>query len=208
MYEMICYRFNNVFYNFNMPMFSMIFSFLNMLICAIRVNIFNVYIVHMKRLGDMQRYFSLTAGYMPFYLNSILFRIFSLTFLTIFLDYWMFVIIITMFFSNLLFGYLARNNIEYKNKKLKKRYSSLRRKKGKTGLSSKFHNSPDEDVPVWLNSFLGVFIPCCSTLGPLPDLMEELSIEEQEEVYKAHSVVQKQVIKRQGHCSDLCTSMI
>ena len=185
-----------------MPMFSMFFSFINILTCAMKINIFNVYIVQIRKLDDLKRFFTLSLGYFPFFLHSILFRVFSYVVIVIFLFTWSWIPLAVIFFSNLVIGYAFLSDIHY-DKSIKDRYKSMTTKNQGHGIWKKIQASPDEDAPVWLNSFLGLFIPSCYIMGALPSVLDKLSPEERVKVFKEQSRFQKKIISLQAVVANL-----
>ena len=145
----------------------------------------------------MKRFLTLSAGYFPFFLHSIMFRIFSYVVIVIFLNRWSFIPLVSIFLCNLLIGYAFLGDIHY-DKSIKDRYKSMQNTKDTGhGIWKKIQASPDEDAPVWLNSFLGLFIPSCYMMGALPSMLDKLTPRERVDVYKEQSRFQKKVIAYQ-----------
>ena len=162
-----------------------------------KINIFNVYIVQLRKLVDLKRYATLVLGYLPFYLQSIIFRIFSFTFIMIYLSYWCTIPLAVIFLSNLFIGYIFIRDIQY-DQSIKDRYKSMNKLNvEERGMAKKIRSTPGEDSPVWLNSFLGMFIPSCYIMGPLPELLDKLSADQKRKIFKEQSRFQKKIIKYQ-----------
>lgn len=193
----LMFRFENVFATFNIPMFSMAFSFVNILFCSTKVNIFNVYIVQLRRLADLKLYVSLCVGYLPFFLHSIMFRVFAFTFLLIYLSQWSAIPLLAIFFSNLIIGYIFKGESQFE-RLINDKYKLYNTKNPNSiGLEQKLLSNPGEDTPIWLNSFLGMFVPSCSMMGVLPEIMDQLDEEQKSRVLSEQSRSQKKILRYQ-----------
>ena len=175
-------------------MLSMLFSFLNMLTCAAKINIFNVFIVQIRSLDDFKRYAGLSAGYMPMFLHSILYRSLAYSIFAVFLSFWAFIPMGFILFSNVCIGYIFYGNTALEGH-LRKAHKNFVAKNTKRGLANA-HQSLG-NTPVWLNSFLGLFIPSCFSTGPSPGFVDSLSPEDHKEVLKQQAKHQKTVLKYQ-----------
>ena len=158
------------------PAVTLVFSIMDMMKCAVMINIFNVYIGQLESSSGFKYYANLAAGHLPFFLHSICLRVFAFAFFMIYLNeriFW--VPIILIWLSNLLIG--KRLGLDFHNinenifagyitpkpRLPKKTRSAIKRiesmERGKTSLP-KFEKK--NDSPIWLNSFLSIFVPSCS----------------------------------------------
>ena len=87
------------------PAVTLVFSIMDMMKCAVMINIFNVYIGQLESSSGFKYYANLAAGPLPFFLHSICLRVFAFAFFMIYLNeriFW--VPIILIWLSNLLIG--------------------------------------------------------------------------------------------------------
>ena len=210
-------RFGNSF-NFitAIPVVSMIFSFLNILSSSITINIFNVYIGQFKSKKSFFRYINLIGGYLPFFLNAVLFRITSWTFLFIFLDTKIFILVLLIWLNNILIGYITQGlhvvpkKISGQLKRAKSTYRLNVAHEPKIVNKTREKRDP-EDTPVWLNSFLSLFVPTCymKTVDPaIFEITEDMSTQEEEKTrklekafFKSEKEFQRRVLKYQAMTS-------
>ena len=68
------------------PSISLAFSVIDMIKCAIMINIFNVYIGQVDCSKTFKYYVNLAAGHLPFFIHAILLRVFSYAFFIIYLN--------------------------------------------------------------------------------------------------------------------------
>ncbi len=190
----ICFSYGNEVPELDIPILSMFFSFLNMMTCAAKVNIFNVFIVQIRKVEDLKRYTSISCGYMPIFLHSILYRVAAYAFFGVFLFYYAFIPICFILLCNICIGYIfyGQTALEGHVRKLHNTFVKTHQKKGLANAHQSLGNTP-----VWLNSFLGLFIPSCFSTGPLPEFVDSLTPNEYKKVLKQQAKHQKSVLKYQ-----------
>ena len=66
---------DNEFYFYSIPMWTLIFSVIDILKCTVLTNIFNVYIGKISSWAIFKKYVNLIFGQLPFFLHAILFRV-------------------------------------------------------------------------------------------------------------------------------------
>ena len=165
-----------------------------MLTCASKVNIFNVFIVQIRKVEDFKRYASISAGYMPMFLHSILYRVAAYAFFGVFLFYYAFIPIGFILLCNICIGYIfyGQTALEGHVRKMHNKFVNDHQKKGLANAHQSLGNTP-----VWLNSFLGLFIPSCFSTGPLPEFVDSLTPNDYKKVLKQQAKHQKSVLKYQ-----------
>merc|ERR1711936_467134 len=88
--------------NFTIPMITLAFSIIDMIKCAIMINIFNVYIGQITNARTFKFYCSLSFGHLPFFVHSIFLRVFAYAFFFVYLNekaFW--VPLVLIWFCNL-----------------------------------------------------------------------------------------------------------
>ena len=144
--------------NFQIPAASIFFTIIDIIKCAIMVNIFNVYIGQVDSMKTFKYYANLAAGHLPFFIHSICLRLLAYSYFSIYLnEIYCWVPVFLIWLSNLIIGYLTpKPPLQSTTKAALQRVESIER--GKTSIP-RFEKS--DDAPIWLNSFLSVFIPSC-----------------------------------------------
>ena len=91
--------------NFDIPMASIFFTAIDMIKCALMVNIFNVYIGQVNSFKTFKSYVNLAAGHLPFFVHSALLRVLAFAYFFVYLnEYFFFVPIFLIWLSNLIIG--------------------------------------------------------------------------------------------------------
>ena len=152
---------DNEFYFYSIPMWTLIFSVIDILKCTVLTNIFNVYIGKISSWAIFKKYVNLIFGQLPFFLHAILFRVLAYSFLVLYLNNIAIVPIFCIWLSNLVIGYAMASNKQARN--------DLR------GIQSHVHNTANvprlegsrrailqNSTPIWLNSFFSIMVPTCS----------------------------------------------
>ena len=200
------------------PIISMGFSILSIMVSVIQINILNVYVENLNSWDSVKKAVNLSAGHFPFFLSTCLFRMFSMAFVLLFLNYHSIVPFAFIFFGNIFIGYGTYGSYKVPRKKIQ-RALSLKRKqtdenhpvlKKKYTMGKKEADTTDgrnEDsakrqkkkqqinTPVWLNAFLSMFVPCCyvhSVDGAILEVMEQ---KYRNQVKEAEKAFQKRVIQ-------------
>jgi len=158
-------RFENQIPLLSIPMWTLFFSIIDIMSCSIQINIFNVYIGQLRNIKSAKRYMNLVGGHFPFFFHAICFRVITFAFLMIYLDVLATVPLILIWLSNIIIGYatVAKHKIPRTIRpKLKRMQSQARQKANLPKISSKEkQKKTNENTPVWLNSFLSIFVPSC-----------------------------------------------
>ena len=97
--------------NFHIPAASIFFTAIDMIKCALMVNIFNVYIGQVGRLSTFKYYINLAAGHLPFFVHSICLRVLAYAFFAVYLNAYCLVPVFLIWLSNLLIGNSEVHNI-------------------------------------------------------------------------------------------------
>ena len=198
----------------------MIFSFFNILTSAIQINIFIVYIGQFRNLESVRRFGDLALGHLPFFIHSVLSRIVAIAFMFVYLDLWGFIPLVAIFAANLIIGYLKLGNqrfsadvSRYLRRRVKSRLfpsaadesavdgkDSAAAALGRKGSVSSYQlraNTDNKDVPVWLNSFLGVFVPACYMAAVDPRILNAADPVIRARVHRQQATFQKSLIRYQ-----------
>jgi hypothetical protein len=189
-------------------MLSMIFSFFNILTSAIQINIFIVYIGQFRTLASIRRFVDLALGHLPFFVHSVLSRVVAISFLFVYLDLWGFIPLAAIFAANLLIGYLKFGDQRFSadvRHHLRQRAKSRLFKEGmRDGSDTSTSevilaraNTANSDVPIWLNSFLGVFVPACYMAAVDPRILNAADPEIRAKVGRQQAAFQKSLIRYQ-----------
>ena len=138
------------------PLWTIVFSFAELLKCTIQMSISNIV--------PFKKYVYCATVYFPFFVHSICFRALTLAFLFIYLEKMAIIPIFLIWLSNIIIGYgtLAKYPIP---PKVERRLKSVQLYKSLNSESSAIHgkvpNTNTDNIPVWLNSFLSIFVPTC-----------------------------------------------
>ena len=98
--------------NFHIPAASVFFTALDMVKCALMVNIFNVYIGQVDCLKTFKYYINLATGHTPFFVHSICLRVLAFAFFAVYLnEIYCMVPVFLIWLSNLLIGNSEIQNI-------------------------------------------------------------------------------------------------
>ena len=197
----------------SIPMLSLMFSFFNILTSAIQINIFIVYIGQFRTLESIRRFVDLALGHLPFFIHSVLSRILAISIIFVYLDLWGFIPLAAIFAANLLIGYLKLGDQRFSadvRHHLRRRVKSRLLKEGNynadvpTGSMKDKNldhqlraNTANSDVPVWLNSFLGVFVPACYMAAVDPRVLNAADPAIRAEVGRQQATFQKSLIRYQ-----------
>ena len=141
------------------PAVTLIFSMIDMIKCSLMINIFNVYIGQLNCSDGFKYYVNLAAGHLPFFLHSICLRVFAFAFFIIYLNEINICIpLILIWVSNLIIGYMtSKPRLSKRTRAALKKIEDIER--GKTSIPE---FEKEKDAPIWLNSFLSIFVPSCS----------------------------------------------
>lgn len=74
-YSQVTLSFNNQLPLTNIPMWTLMFSIVDILKCSLMTNVFNVYIGHISNMKDIKKYINLIGGHLPFLVDGVLFGI-------------------------------------------------------------------------------------------------------------------------------------
>ena len=139
------------------PAVTLIFSMIDMIKCSLMINIFNVYIGQLHCSDSFKYYVNLAAGHLPFFLHSICLRVFAFAFFIIYLNEYACIPMILIWFFNLIIGYItSKPRLSSRTRAALKKIEDIER--GKTSIPEE----KEKDAPIWLNSFLSIFVPSCS----------------------------------------------
>ena len=98
--------------NIDIPTASILFTAVDMIKCALMVNIFNVYIGQVDCLKRFKYYINLATGHTPFFVHSICLRVLAFAFFAIYLnEKFSLVPVFLIWLSNLLIGNSEIQNI-------------------------------------------------------------------------------------------------
>ena len=138
-------RFDNQIPFFSIPLWTLCFSIVDILGCAIQVNRFNVYIGQLRNFKSAKRYLNLVGGHFPFFFHAICFRVITFAFLCIYLDTKAIIPLFLIWMTNIIIGYatVGKHKIPKNIRPKLKGMQSLARQKA------------------WLYSFLSIFVPSC-----------------------------------------------
>ena len=98
--------------NFHIPAASIFFTAIDMIKCALMVNIFNVYIGQVDSLKTFKYYINMASGHIPFFAHSICLRVLAYAFFAVYLNESCLVPVFFIWLSNLLIGNSEIDNIE------------------------------------------------------------------------------------------------
>eukprot|EP00092_Neocalanus_flemingeri_P020996 GFUD01022750.1.p1 GENE.GFUD01022750.1~~GFUD01022750.1.p1 ORF type:complete len:1002 (-),score=189.68 GFUD01022750.1:50-3055(-) len=208
-------RFENQIPFFSIPMWTLCFSIVDILGCAIQINLFNVYIGTLRNVKSFKRYMNLVGGHFPFFFHAVCFRVITFAFLFIYLDTKAVIPLFIIWLSNIIIGYatVGKHKIPKQIRpKLKRMISLARQKANLPKITSEVQKKKNnENTPVWLNSFLSIFVPSCFVHIADPGLFADTSgltdkqKEEHEQVKKQffdhEKSFQQKVIKYQVQTS-------
>jgi len=203
---------NSITFLAQIPVLTFIFSVTNILSSAFTINLFNVYVGQFKDKTSFHRYFNLIGGHFPFFLLQICFRITSFTLLLIYFDLWAMGFLTAMWFCNLIIGYVSSTmhvipKVVKKGLQRAKSVARLQAGEDKMKIKGKAEKRNAEDTPIWLNSFLSLFVPSCymRTVDPaifnidnnLTDQKKEEQRELRKQFFEAEKIFQRKVIRLQ-----------
>ena len=196
----------NEFTFYSIPLWTLIFSIIDILKCTVLTNIFNVYIGKISSWAIFKKYVNLIFGQMPFYLHAILFRVLAYSFLVVYLNYWAIVPIFLVWLSNLVIGYAMASNKQAKKdiSKIKKRLIKMKsiahRKEGipRVETGTKSNAILQSSTPIWLNSFFSIMVPTCSVnlIDPYLVHSNEDNEQLQKQFYKFNKNYQKMAMRK------------
>ena len=177
---------NDISFIANIPVLTFIFSITNILSSAFTINLFNVYVGQFKDKDSFKRYFNLIGGHLPFFLLQISFRITSFTLILVYLDTWAAAFLIAMWLCNLIIGYVtsaAHNLGSEMRTRLQRARSVARLEANQPKIEVKGAERDTQDTPIWLNSFLSLFVPSCymRTVDPAIFNIDKNQSDEQKE---------------------------
>merc|ERR1712013_36833 len=177
---------NDISFIANIPVLTFIFSITNILSSAFTINLFNVYVGQFKDKDSFKRYFNLIGGHLPFFLLQISFRITSFTLILVYLDTWAAAFLIAMWLCNLIIGYVtsaAHNLGNEMRTRLQRAKSVARLEANQPKIEVKGAERDTQDTPIWLNSFLSLFVPSCymRTVDPAIFNIDKNQSDEQKE---------------------------
>jgi hypothetical protein len=208
-------RFENQIPVFSIPMWTLAFSIVDIIGCSIQINIFNVYIGQLRNFKSAKRYMNLVGGHFPFFFHAICFRVITFAFFLIYLDTLALIPLFLIWISNIIIGYatVGKHKIPKNIRpKLKRMQSVARRNANLPKISSSVERKKsNENTPVWLNSFLSIFVPSCfvhtadpALLGDTEGLTEDQKIEHDQvkkDFFDYEKKFQRKVIKYQVQTS-------
>ena len=189
-------RFGNYLPIPHVAIMSMIFSFATLIRAAIKFNTSLVYleenvkIKHKPPLKQMLKtLLTLKLPHilacLPFFICSTLFRILCFAYLGIFLHYKSLLPTLTIFFINIIIGYYFLNKSKLPPKICKRLAANNGGQEYKT------------EMAVWLNGFLGTFIPCCYLQKIHTNLMNKLRMQDQKKIIKINKNIRSKFLKYQ-----------
>ena len=161
----------NEFTFYSIPLWTLIFSIIDILKCTVLTNIFNVYIGKISSWAIFKKYVNLIFGQLPFFLHAMLFRVLAYSFLIVYLNYSAIIPIFCIWLSNLIIGYGMASNKQAKKglSKMKGKLTKMKSmvhieagmKRVETG-TPKSNAMLQSSTPIWLNSFFSIMVPTCS----------------------------------------------
>merc|ERR1719369_1505994 len=108
---------------------------------------------------------NLVGGHFPFFFHAVCFRVITFSFLCIYLDVKAIIPLFLVWMCNIIIGYatVGKHKIPKKIRpKLKRMQSAARQKANLPKITNKTElKKTNENTPVWLNSFLSIFVPSC-----------------------------------------------
>ena len=196
----------NEFTFYSIPLWTLIFSIIDILKCTVLTNIFNVYIGKISSWAIFKKYVNLIFGQLPFFLHAILFRVLAYSFLIIYLNYSAIIPIFCIWLSNLVIGYAmasnkqAKKDISKMKKKLTKMKSIVHKTAGETRVETgtKSNAMLQSSTPIWLNSFFSIMVPTCSVniIDPYLVHSNEDNEQLQKQFYKFNKNYQKTAMRK------------
>ena len=91
--------------NFQIPAASIFFTGLDIIKCAIMINIFNVYIGQVDCMKTFKYYANLAGGHLPFFVQSICLRVLAYAYFAVYLnEIYCWVPVFLIWLSNLVIG--------------------------------------------------------------------------------------------------------
>lgn len=196
----------NEFTFYSIPLWTLIFSIIDILKCTVLTNIFNVYIGKISSWAIFKKYVNLIFGQLPFFLHAILFRVLAYSFLIVYFNYGAIVPIFCIWLSNLIIGYAmasnkqAKKDISKMKRKLTKMKSIVTRTAGEQRVETGTQSSAilQNSTPIWLNSFFSIMIPTCSINIIDPYLVHSNEDNEklQKQFYKFNKNYQKTAMRK------------
>ena len=176
---------NEIFPATQIPLWTMMFSLINILFSAIQVNVFNVYIGQIKDMNDLKKFMNLAWAHFPFFLQSVMFRITAFGFFLVYLNLLAAIPFFFLLISNLIINY----------------YTAATRKIPKSLKQKHIMLSNTDAVHVWLNSFLSICVPTCVVQDMDPTILQDMQQKHKEDVYKGQKEFQKKVMRQQVNVS-------
>ena len=91
--------------NFHIPVASIFFTAVDIIKCALMVNIFNVYIGQVDCMKTFKYYVNLAGGHLPFFIQSICLRVLAYAYFAVYLnEIYCWVPVFLIWLSNLVIG--------------------------------------------------------------------------------------------------------
>ena len=186
----------------SIPMWTLIFSVMDILKCAVMINIFNVYVGQLRDMKTFKHYINLVGGHLPFFVHAICFRVLSFTFIILYLNRFSVLPIFLVWLANIIIGYTttpSRKRMKKIARPIMKMHSIKRKEADLPKVESKPSNSP-----VWLNSFLSLVVPSCFMDLSDPAIINQSEDQQlKKEVFQFNRNFQQKVIGRQIVASTL-----
>ena len=180
----------------SIPMWTLIFSLMDILKCAVMINIFNVYVGQLTNMKTFKRYINLVGGHLPFFVHAVFFRVFSFAFIILYLNVFSAIPISMIWFGNIVIGYTTKPSkkiLKKIGKRVKRMHSIKRREANLPKTDSKPRTSP-----IWLNSFLSLVVPSCFMDISDPAIINESNDKDfKRDVFRFNRKFQQKVIGRQ-----------
>ena len=172
----------------------MFFSFLSIVTSTVKLNIFYVFIVQIRKAEDSTRYASMTSKYLPMFLHSILYRVAAYSFFCVFLTINAVIPFCLIFICNVVISCIFNRPLALEGHILEK-HIRYKENHSKIGLEKALQEMGKPAI--WVNSFLGMFTPTCFLTGSLPEFVDFLTQEEYNKVEKQLAKHQKKIIRWQ-----------
>merc|ERR1719369_2408620 len=140
---------------------------------------------------------NLVGGHFPFFFHAVCFRVITFSFLCIYLDNLAILPLFLIWLSNIIIGYatVGKHKIPKNIRpKLKRMQSLARQKANLPKITSDIQKKKtNENTPVWLNSFLSIFVPSCFVHTADPALFADTEglTEDQKDVMKKFFAYEK-----------------
>ena len=196
----------NEFTFYSIPLWTLIFSLIDILKCTVLTNIFNVYIGKISSWDIFKKYVNLIFGQLPFFLHSILFRVLSYSFLVLYMGVAAPVPIFFVWLSNLIIGYAMASNKQAKKDigKMKKTLTKMKSIVHKDAnmprveTGTKSNTMLQSSTPIWLNSFFSIMVPTCTVniIDPYLVHSNEGNEKLQKQFYKFNKNYQKRAMRK------------